>query len=317
MSKIIYGDQMFERGEASVLECLTNNDIPVPSSCRSGICQTCLMKAVSGEVPERARQGLSDTLKAQNYFMSCVCYPEGDLAVALAGDALKVAAQVIAVERLASDILCVQLKPADNFDYHAGQFIRLYRDENTYRNYSLATVPGLDEVLCLHVRKVPGGQVSGWMFEHLKSGDIVAISQASGNCFYVPGSPEQALILIGTDSGLAPLYGIVRDALRNSHQADIWLYHGSAQAEGLYLDKPLRELAAQHPQFHYEPCVSGLDVPDGARSGRALDLALADHPSLKGWRVFLCGHPEMVKSGQQKTFLAGASLRAIYADPFV
>jgi NAD(P)H-flavin reductase len=47
-----------------------------------------------------------------------------------------------------------------------------------------------------------------------------------------------------------------------------------------------------------------------------LDVALNENPDLSGWRVFLCGHPEMVKSAQQKTFFAGASMRDIFADPF-
>jgi len=39
-------------------------------------------------------------------------------------------------------------------------------------------------------------------------------------------------------------------------------------------------------------------------------------PNLKGWRVFLCGVPEMVKGMQRSTFMAGASMHDIYADPF-
>jgi len=47
-----------------------------------------------------------------------------------------------------------------------------------------------------------------------------------------------------------------------------------------------------------------------------LDVALADNPDLSGWRVFLCGNPDMVNAARQQTFFAGASMREIYADPF-
>ena len=50
--------------------------------------------------------------------------------------------------------------------------------------------------------------------------------------------------------------------------------------------------------------------------GRAADLALAAHPDLTGWRVFLCGHPGMVKTSKKLSYLAGASMADIYSDPF-
>ena len=53
------------------------------------------------------------------------------------------------------------------------------------------------------------------------------------------------------------------------------------------------------------------------REGRADLVALTDWPNLKGWRVFLCGHPEMVKSAKKRAFLSGAAMQDIYADPFV
>ncbi|MDR0481437.1 MAG: 2Fe-2S iron-sulfur cluster binding domain-containing protein [Gallionellaceae bacterium] len=317
MPKITYEGKAYECGEGSVLDCLTSQGIPVPFSCRSGTCQTCMMRAVSGTVPERAQAGLKDTLAAQHYFLACVCHPENDLEVTLAGDALKVEAEVTSVELLCKDILGVRLKPQKPFAYRAGQFIHFYRDATTVRNYSLATVPELDDDLCLHVRRVPNGVVSGWMFDHLKAGDAVTISEAAGNCFYTSGKPEQDILLVGTGSGLAPLYGIIRDALHQGHRGGIHLYHGSVTADGLYLYQALRKLAQDHANFSYVPCISGEDaLPEGAQRGMVLDIALQDHAKLNGWRVFLCGHPEMVKTGQKKTFFAGASMSEIYVDAF-
>lgn len=97
------------------------------------------------------------------------------------------------------------------------------------------------------------------------------------------------MLLIGTGSGLAPLIGIARDALNQQHTGDIYLYHGSHDAAGLYLVDELREMAEHYPNFHYVPCVSGDDVTEQYQAGRAVDVALAAHPDLTGWRVFLRG----------------------------
>jgi ferredoxin-NADP reductase/ferredoxin len=322
MPKVVYDGQSYECGDDSVLDCLTAHGVSVPSSCRSGVCQTCMMRAVEGEVPEKAQAGLKPTLAAQNYFLACSCYPEQDIEVVQPEAGMgKLDATVTHIEYLNTDILGIRLKPSRLFEYKAGQFINIFKDEITSRCYSLASVPSIDEELFINVRKVPNGMVSGWIFENLKAGDGITISEASGDCFYVSGNPEQNILFIATGSGLAPLYGIIRDALLNGHQGQLSLYHGSYNASGFYLVEELKRLAQGHRNFKYVPCVSeGEGDEDKARAGYAsgmvLDVALADNPDLSGWRVFLCGNPDMVNAAQQETFFAGASMSDIYADPF-
>ncbi len=317
MPKVIYGGQSYDAGESSILDCLTAQGVAVPSSCRSGVCQTCLMRAVSGEVPEKARAGLKPTLAAQNYFMACSCYPEQDIEVVLPEEGMgKLAARVTAVEQLSADILGIRLKPSRPIEYRAGQFINLFKDATTARCYSLASVPALDEELFLNVRKVPGGLVSGWVFSEIRTGDVVEISEAAGDCFYVPDNAGQDILLIATGSGLAPLYGIIRDALLQGHRGRLSLYHGNYNQAGFYLVGELGKLAQRHPNFSYVPCISDGQASAGYAAGMVLDIALADHPDLSGWRVFLCGNPDMVNAAKQQTFLAGAAMRDIFADPF-
>ncbi len=317
MAKVFYGGQSYECGENSVLECLTAQGVAVPSSCHSGICQTCLMRAIKGDVPEKARAGLKPTLAAQNYFMACSCYPETDIEVVLPESGLgRLSARVVSVDYLAADILGIKLSPSRMLEYKAGQFISLFMDEITGRCYSLASVPGLNELLFLNVRKVPNGLVSNWLFENLMAGDKVTITEASGDCFYVPGNAEQNILLIATGTGLAPLYGIVMDALLNGHKGKLSLYHGSYDVSGFYLVDELQKLARMYDNFSYVPCISDGVAPAGYVQGMVLDAALADNPDLSGWRVFLCGNPNMVNAAKKQTFFAGASMREIFADPF-
>lgn len=318
MPKIIFGGRSYDCGEMSVLDCLTAQGATIPSSCHSGVCQTCMMQAVNGIIPEISQVGLKQTLVEQNYFLACSCYPEEDLEVALPNKSTsKLKATVLSVEHLTIDIVGIKIRPPESFEYRAGQFINFYKDDDISRSYSLASVPTLDEDLFLHVRKVPGGLVSNWIFNNLKPGNEVIISAALGNCFYVPGNPNQNILLIGTGSGLAPLYGIARDALASQHKGKICLYHGSYNTSGLYLIDELRALEKANPNFNYIPCLSGEDPVDEFFSrGMVLDVALSDNTDLSGWKIFLCGNPDMVTSAKTKTFLAGASSRDIFADPF-
>lgn len=320
MVSVRYEQQPFELADSqSVLECLTANGIAVPSSCRSGICQTCLMRATEGVPPAASQKGLNPTLVHQNYFLSCICYPTESLGVALPSadsGAATVPAFVRGLELLNPDIMRVVLECHHPIEYRAGQFIQLFRDESLGRSYSLASVPEQDDYLHLHVRRIPTGQTSGWVHEQLRPGHRVEIRGPAGNCFYVPGKPDQSLLLVGTGTGLAPLYGIIRDALAQGHAGPIHLFHGSRDRRGLYLERDLRDLERRFSNFHYVPCLSGDEVPKGHVAGRADQVALQSIRNLKDWRLFLCGHPDMVQSAKKKAFLAGASIKDIYADAF-
>lgn len=304
--------------DKTVLEILESHGHAVPNSCRSGICQSCLMKVVDGTPPAAAQKGLKDTLATQGYILSCRCKPDGDLAVTLPDAAgLQCPARVRRVRPLAERVLEVTLAPEGEFAYRPGQFLTLINEEGVARSYSIASVPALDDGVILQIALLPEGAMSTWVARPETLGAAVTLQGPSGNCFYVGGHPEQPLLLAGTGTGLAPLYGIARDALNQGHTGDIHLYHGSLRAEGLYCVSALRGLAAEHPNFHYTPCALAGPAADGISVG-ALDALLLERvPKLDGFRAYLCGAPEFVKLLHRKVFLAGVSMQQIFSDPFV
>ena len=302
----------------NLLAGLERHGVAVPSSCRAGVCQSCLMKAVDGPVPESAQRGLLPTLRAQGYLLACSCVPAGDLALERPGDTQRTfAVAVVKVERLGERIVALHLTRPEGFDYRPGQFINLRRGPEVIRSYSLASHPALDATLTLHIAHLPGGALSEWACTQACPGDTLELSGPLGHCFYVPGAPTQPLFLLGTGTGLAPLYGILRDALAHGHTGAIHLFHGALRDEQLYLHEALRALAAEHGQFQYHPAALEGGQRPGVHGGDLAQHALATCPDLTGHRVYLCGHPDLVKAMQKKTFLAGASMNDILADAFL
>jgi ferredoxin-NADP reductase/ferredoxin len=321
MPKITFEGEEYqcEPGE-TVLDCLTRHGVSVNYSCKAGICQTCMMVAEDGEPTPDSQIGIKETLKAQNHFLICSCMPEADMQVAVPDrKASTVETTVLAKDFLNADVVRLRLVCPEDYQYLSGQFLNLTNDAGVTRSYSLASVPQVDGFLELQIRHAPDGQVSGWVAEKLQVGDTVTISQATGECSYIAiaGRETQPLLLLGTGTGLAPLVGIARDALQQGHTGPIHLYHGSSTADGLYLVDELRAMDAAHPSFHYHPCVSRGTPPEGVQAGRAADVVFEDFAQLSGWRVFLCGREDMVRAVQKKSFLAGASMQDIFADPFV
>jgi NAD(P)H-flavin reductase len=318
MPRIRFGGGGYDlRSGESVLDALLRQGADLAYSCRKGSCLTCMLRCTGGHVPPEAQGGLRETLRAQGYFLPCQASPAGDLDLAAPADAdLYGRARLTEIERLAPAIVRIRLESATPLYYHPGQFINLRRGDGLARSYSLASVPRLEGYLEIHVKRLAGGAMSTWLNDKARVGDSVDIQGANGSGFYLPGRPDQPMLLIGNGSGLAPLYGIARDALHDGHRGEIRLYHGSRTAGGLYLRDALRALATRYGNFSYTPCVSGPQADAGDRAGRAETVAFGELPQLSGWRVFLCGYPPMVDAARQAAYLAGAKLADIHADAF-
>jgi NAD(P)H-flavin reductase len=275
------------------------------------------MRSLDNSPPVSAQVGLKDTLQKQKYFLPCICHPEQNMTIALPNrQGASIEVGVIKKQLLTPDIVQLVLGYQSPFNFFAGQFVNLTRADGLTRSYSIANIPHHQNILEFHIRRLPNGQFSNWVYDELELGDQLILSEAQGSCHYLPGRAEQPLMLIGTGSGLAPLYGIIADALAQDHSGPIHLYHGSRDLNGLYFIEQVRELAAEFDNFHYTPCLSGEDIESDHVRGRAHDIALASTESLSGWRVFLCGHPEMVNQAKKMAFMKGASMGDIYADAF-
>lgn len=302
----------------TVLAGLERHGVSLPASCRAGVCQSCMMKLLEGSVPDAAQRGLQPTQRAQGLFLACSCVPEGDIAIEYPGDANRVwDTEVVAIRPLNARTVHLRLARPAGFEYRPGQFINLIRPGNIVRSYSLASVPNADETLDLHIAHLPGGLMSEWACTSAREGETLQFTGPLGNCFYLEGNPTQPLFLLGTGTGLAPLLGILRDALLQGHTGPIQLFHGALDDAGLYLVDELRALESAHPNLGYLPAALNGTARDGVRTGDVGQLALTHCPSLTGHRVYLCGHPDLVKTMQKKCFLAGAAMSEIHADAFL
>jgi NAD(P)H-flavin reductase/ferredoxin len=318
MPEITYQGKAYPcESDETVLDTLRRHGIEVPYSCCAGSCHTCMLHCLQGDVSERSQADLKPAQKGLKYFLACQCVPEQDLVVALPDDEdVYVSARLVEKAQLSPTVWRLRLETAVPIYYHAGQFLNLKNEAGWVRSYSLASLPAEDESLELQVRCMPEGQMSHWLINDFSVGMHIEIEGPNGHCIYTEGEPERPLLMIGTGTGLAPLIGILRDALHQGHQGQIHLYHGARSADELYLHETLSAIAQQHENVHYHACVSGNGVAEGMQAGRAADIALAEHPDLKGWRLFLCGAPEMVKQTRMKAYLAGAAMPDISADAF-
>jgi len=311
LSLLTYKDRPVEiaPGE-TVLDALLRAGVEAPYSCRSGNCQTCLHRAVEGTPPEESQKGLTDAQKALGLFLPCICEPASPLVIAPPDDAgAAMEATVREITPLSHDVVRLRVETA-NFAYRPGQFLELIAGDDLRRHYSLASHPEEDPFLEMHIRLHPNGRMSRHVREALAPGHRLHVAGPRGTCFYEGVDSDQPLILIGAGTGLAPLYGVLRDALRKEHRGPIRLYHGARERRGLYLTEELEALAKARDNVEYIP--AALDA-----GGDVAALALEAEKSRSAHSAFfLCGGEALVKRLKRDLFMSGASLKAIRSDAF-
>jgi len=328
MPRLTLDQHSYELAEnENVLDCLLRHGQSLAHGCRAGACQSCLVQAVSGTPAGKAVQGLKSTLQARGYALACQWIPETDVTLRLPGMAEEAVRVVITeLTPLSTDVLRVRLAFESNdsgFPCRPGQYLTLTNPAGISRSYSVANDCKQDGWLELHVASTPLGEFTGWLFREAACGQILHARGPAGDCFYLPeteGRQDFPILLAGTGTGLAPLYGIARDALAQGHGGPITLLHGGSRPERLYYIDEMRALAAQQANFHYRPLVLSDNGGDARLTrGDLAEAALAalDAKRAGAQRVFLCGAPEFIQGLRKRIFLAGVRSAHIHCDAFI
>lgn len=297
----------------TVLEALEGAGLDIPNACRAGACQACKLQATQGQVPAIAQQGLTNAEKTLGYFLSCQCQPNEDLTLTQPAAQKRTTATVLALKKLSPQILQLRLSAA--FPFVAGQFFTLWHQGNIARSYSIASTADEGFIEC-HIKKVPGGLFSQYAFEHLKVDDTLEIQGPTGSCIYAPRDATQPLLLAGLSTGLAPLFGILKQALQQQHCGPIHLICAAKSEQGIYLTTELKQLEAAHTNLRVDFVIQEGPATDYTQAN-VYDFCKQAHPSTKGYSVYLCGAQSFVTKLKKQCFLAGANMAEIHADAFL
>ena len=291
---------------SNLLDALNQAGVAVPYSCRAGSCHACLVRC-QGEVEDKQPEALSPAQRNAGWRLACQCQVSADLRVE-AFDPTRdgLPAQVVGVDWLSPTVLRLRLQPERGLRYRAGQHLVLWAGQ-VARPYSLASLPQEDAFLEFHLDCRQPGEFSD-LARQLRVGDPLRLGELRGGALqYDADWQTRPLWLLASGTGLGPLWGVLREALRQDHQGDIRVIHQAHQADGHYLAEPLAALAAEHPNLSVE-------LWTAAESAQALaQLRLVSRQTL----ALLCGHPASVEAFSKRLFLAGLPRNQLLADVFV
>jgi ferredoxin-NAD(P)+ reductase (naphthalene dioxygenase ferredoxin-specific) len=307
---------------ANLLEALRANDVPISYSCMAGRCGTCRCKVISGSVIETGREAKLTNPSEGEYVLACTSVlsesctieiPEPDEIVTHPARIIK--ATVTAIEEATHDIRIIRLRPAKPLSFSPGQYATLQFTPDHIRPYSMASLC-TDEELEFHIRRVPDGRVTSYVFDQIKLGDVVRVSGPLGTA-YLRTRHEGPLLCVAGGTGLAPILSILRGAIAANMDNPIHLYFGVRSPQDIYRLDQLKALQTLHPALKLNVIVT---TDDGGTSGRRTGLvtkAIAeDIPDFQGWRAYVCGAPPMVEATAALLRQRHMNENHIHADAF-
>jgi len=206
--------------------------------------------------------------------------------------------------------------------YRAGQHLTLVErieGRTVRRCYSFSSSPSAGARPSITVKRVEGGLMSNWLHDHVRVGDVLRASPASGR-FTIDDelSGARHCVMVAGGVGITPLLSMAETTLREDPRARVTLLYGSRSEDEIIFRDRLAALASQfHERLDVRLALD--DVPElwtgmaGPLDGERVMAALDDCASAQ-W--FLCGPAPMMNSVVAALDCAGVSGERIHLERF-
>jgi len=304
----INGDSFVARSGELLLDAALRNGIDLPYDCRAGHCGTCCVKLVSGEV--RGGEG-----SEPDVVHACQCRIVADAVVEKhePSSVRTVDGVLSSLRPLSPDVIEVAIRTDRALPYLPGQYAQVRFNGYPSRPFSIThPLQGTPDSrsVWFHVRRMKDGRVTPALGKRIRPGHRVTLTGPYGSAHFRPDL-NCRMILVGTNTGFAPIWSIAVAALRENPDRMMMVIAGGRSVKSLYMGPALAQLS-RFPNVLVVPvCSTPQNVTDAVRPGRPTDYLPRLLPSDV---IYACGAPGMVDSIKSIAARVGA---ACYADPFM
>ena len=322
IASISSGKQFEIPAKSSIIDAAELAGITLPHSCKTGRCNTCKCKITGPTKTLFDEAGLSESEKAVGWKLACARYATENITVEIADltdlnlpTPKLVPTKVHSLELLSENVLQVKLRPSpkSNFEFIEGQHIDLIGRQGIRRSYSLAS-SCTSQLLELHVKHLNGGQMSNYLFEDIKVGDLLRIKGPYGT-FTLRNVIGKDLVFLATGTGIAPVKAMLEKVSTlpaELRPKSVNVFWGGRHLRDLYWD-PRNILA----DVNFTPVLSRPDKNWAGAQGYVQDVMIDKYKKMERLIVYACGSETMIKFAEQKLRDNNFDLTNFCTDAFV
>lgn len=327
------GGQSFEveKGRKVILNSALSAGLGFPHNCRVGSCTQCKCKLKSGKVRQLTDSSYvlsAEDLKA-GMILACQSIPETDLEIDVkltsGGERLvETRGTIVSQKELTHDIVELRVALDDSMPFKAGQYAEIRLEEfSLSRNYSFAIAPKGHEAneLVFHVRKVPGGKFTQWLFAANRQETRLSVSGPFGDFYLRPADGEKPapIVCVAGGSGMAPILSLLDQASWAGETRDVVYLFGARTQRDLYADADIGRIQqGWRGSLNFKQVLSEEPANTNWTGARGyvteeLDKLQLDWPQVQ---AYLCGPPAMIDAAIAKFSKLGVKVENIRYDKF-
>jgi len=319
-------------GHESILDAAIRAGVPLNYGCSNGNCGLCKAKVVSGSINSLRPHDfvIRDADKIQGHALMCSNTCQSDVTidaevVAAASDipAQKLRIKVRKIDLVSSDlaIITLQVPRSVRLRFIAGQYVRVFDDQQRSHEYAIASCPCDEKRIEFHVRKLEDDAFSNMVFNQLSVGDWLNIEGPYGD-FVVDDTKDSPIVLIAFDTGFAAIKSLLEHITAQDNERPIFLYWLACGVEGLYADNLCRSWDDALDEMHYVPLQMSKNVNEILDSQYDGLCAIEDEftaslhhiDSVKDAEVFLVSPDPVANLVQQLLIERGFQEEKIYHE---
>jgi len=287
-----------------------------PQSCRNGTCHICAATLLDGRVKQQGQ------ILAGGEIFTCLAEPLADCILhweaVLAPNELprrKLACQLVDCIDMGADVFRILLRaPAGaKICYHAGQYLRIERENGESSAFSIASTSDNGRELELHILIREASAQN--LLAQLQQKRMARIELPFGDA-HLAQLPDRPLLLIAAGTGMAQMQSLINSCLARGFNHPIYLYWGARQAADFY-HLPHWDNWQQADNIHLCQVVSEENNHWLGRRGLLHQAVCEDlRGQLKSLQTHLSGSPEMVYATCDALIAAGMAQNQMHADAF-
>ncbi|HZY81221.1 MAG TPA: iron-sulfur cluster-binding domain-containing protein [Cyclobacteriaceae bacterium] len=134
-----------------------------------------------------------------------------------------------------SDVRSFVLQPEKPFKYKAGQFLTLVKGD-IRRSFSFSSHPS-DPYPKITLKRIANGEITRWLFDHVKVGDKIQAIEASGLFTYPDDtSGIDSIVFFAAGTGITPIMSLIREGVNRGDKLYL-VYSARSRQETLFLNE--------------------------------------------------------------------------------
>lgn len=207
------------------------------------------------------------------------------------------------------------------FFFKPGQFVTLELEidgQPVMRSYTISSSPSVPYSFSITIKRVPGGQVSNWLHDNLKEGDVIPVHGPVGN-FNAIDFPADKVLFLSGGVGITPVMSMARWFFDTNANVDMVFVHSARTPKDIIYHRELRHMASRIANFKLHLVCERYDIGEawsGYRGYLNQPMLELIAPDFLEREIFCCGPTPYMNAVKRLLEANGFDMRHYHEEAF-